>query len=60
MPVVALVIAGAIVAFEQLVQLRFGVMGLVGFLFLTIGVKAKHSGCSAVGAIVLATLLLQA
>ena len=60
MPVVALVLAGAVVAFEQVVQFRYGLMGLIGFLFLTVGVKAGHSGCSAAGALVLATLVLQA
>lgn len=59
MPLVALGIAAAIVAFEQLVELEFGVVGLVGFLLLTVGLKAQHAGCSCAGALVLATLLLQ-
>ncbi|MDJ1135887.1 hypothetical protein [Streptomyces iconiensis] len=59
MPLIALIAAIALVSFEQLVQVRFGVLGLVGFLLLSIGIKAKHVGCSCAGALVLATLLLQ-
>lgn len=58
MPLLALAVAAAVVFFEQLVQVRFGVLGLVGFLLLSIGLKARHTGCSTAGALVLATLLL--
>ncbi|MFE0879831.1 hypothetical protein ACFW4X_33950 [Streptomyces smyrnaeus] len=58
MPFFALAVAIVVVAFEQLVQVRYGVLGLVGFLLLSIGLKARHTGCSTAGALVLATLLL--
>ncbi|GAA2623429.1 hypothetical protein [Streptomyces axinellae] len=59
MPLIALIAAAGVVSFEQLVQMRFGGLGLVGCLLLSIGLKAKHVGCSCAGALVLATLLLQ-
>jgi uncharacterized membrane protein YkvI len=58
MPLIALAVAIAVVAFEQLIQVRYGVLGAVGTLLLSVGLKARHTGCSTAGAIVLATLLL--
>lgn len=41
MPVLALVSAVFVIAFEQIVQWRYGATGIVGLLLLTIGIKAK-------------------
>ncbi|GHB35807.1 hypothetical protein GCM10010377_28410 [Streptomyces viridiviolaceus] len=57
MPVLALVTAVLVVAFEQLVQWKYGATGIIGLLLLTIGVKAKSPSVSSAGAVVLALLV---
>ncbi|MGW2033110.1 hypothetical protein [Streptomyces spinosus] len=57
MPVLALLSALFVVGFEQLVQWRFGAVGLVGLLLLSVGVKAKSPAVSSAGAVLLAVLL---
>ncbi|MEU6092956.1 hypothetical protein ABZ865_40635 [Streptomyces sp. NPDC047085] len=57
MPVLALLGALFVVGFEQLVQSRFGVVGIVGLLLLSVGVKAKSPAVSSAGAVLLAVLL---
>ncbi len=57
MPVIALLSAVLVIGFEQLVQWKYGPMGIVGLLLLTIGVKAKSPACSSVGAVVLALMV---
>ncbi|MFI1166024.1 hypothetical protein ACH4UM_20980 [Streptomyces sp. NPDC020801] len=57
MPALALLSAVLVVGFEQLVQWKYGAMGLIGLLLLTIGIKAKSPAISSVGAVVLAMLL---
>ncbi|WP_077799236.1 hypothetical protein [Streptomyces sp. JHA26] len=57
MPVLALVSAVLVVAFEQVVQWKYGATGVVGLLLLTIGLKAKSPSVSSVGAVVLALLV---
>ncbi|AXK34505.1 hypothetical protein DVA86_19505 [Streptomyces armeniacus] len=59
MPVMALVFAAFVVGFEQLVQWHFGVLGVVGCVLLTVGVKAGNVPCSCLGAAVLALLFAQ-
>ncbi|MFG2194715.1 hypothetical protein [Streptomyces sp. NPDC048639] len=57
-PVVALLLAVVVVGFEQLVQWRFGAMGIIGLTMLAVGVKAKNVTCSCIGAVVLTMLLV--
>ncbi|MFJ8542995.1 hypothetical protein ACIRFH_13450 [Streptomyces sp. NPDC093586] len=57
MPVLALLSAVFVVAFEQVVQWKYGATGVVGLLLLTIGVKAKSPSVSSAGAVVLALLV---
>ncbi|MEV5549406.1 hypothetical protein AB0L35_25280 [Streptomyces sp. NPDC052309] len=57
MPVLALVTAVLVVAFEQLVQWRYGATGLIGLALLTVGLKAKSPSVSSAGAVVLALLV---
>ncbi|MEJ1200993.1 MULTISPECIES: hypothetical protein [unclassified Streptomyces] len=57
MPVLALVSAVLVVAFEQIVQWKYGASGIVGLVLLTIGIKAKSPSVSSVGAVVLALLV---
>ncbi|MEV0316853.1 hypothetical protein ACIBKX_32540 [Streptomyces sp. NPDC050658] len=57
MTVLALLAAVFAVTFEQFVQWRYGPMGIVGLLLLTVGVKAKSPTCSSIGAVVLALMM---
>ena len=59
MPVIAIAIAALAVGFEQLVQWRYGVMGIVAFIALTAGVKAKSAAIGGIGAVILVMLLAQ-
>jgi hypothetical protein len=56
-PVVALLLAVLVIGFEQVVQWRFGAIGVIGLTLLAVGVKAKNVTCTSVGAVVLAMLL---
>ncbi|WP_200306709.1 hypothetical protein [Streptomyces adelaidensis] len=53
MPTIALISAIAVVAFQKTVEWRYGTMGVVGLLFLTVGLKAKNHTCSSIGAVIL-------
>jgi hypothetical protein len=57
MAILALLDAVFAFTLEQFVQWRYGATGLVGLLFLTLGVKAKSPTCSSIGAVVLALTL---
>ncbi|MFB8247471.1 hypothetical protein ACFY3O_31125 [Streptomyces sp. NPDC001046] len=57
MPALALLSAVLVVAFEQLVQWKYGPAGIVGLLLLTVGIKAKSPAVSSAGAVVLALLM---
>ncbi|MFL4905277.1 hypothetical protein ACJ6WF_19335 [Streptomyces sp. MMS24-I2-30] len=57
MPSLALISAVFVVGFEQFVQWKYGAVGLVGLLLLTIGVKADNPAVSSAGAVLLAVLV---
>ncbi|MEU6476315.1 hypothetical protein ABZ858_05380 [Streptomyces sp. NPDC047017] len=57
MPVLALLSAVFVIAFEQIVQWKFGATGFVGLLLLSVGLKAKSPAVSSAGAVVLAMLI---
>ncbi len=57
MPAIAFVSAVFVLGFEQLVQWKYGPMGIIGLLLLTIGIKAKSPALSTIGALVLAALV---
>ncbi|MGW6397405.1 hypothetical protein OG698_25500 [Streptomyces sp. NBC_01003] len=57
MPVLTFFSAVFVITFEQLVQWRYGPVGITGLLLLTIGVKAKSPTCSSVGAVLLALMI---
>ncbi|WP_055490568.1 hypothetical protein [Streptomyces sp. TP-A0356] len=59
MPAIALLSAVFVVGFEQFVQWKYGTMGIVGLLLITIGIKAKSPACSSIGAVVLALMVAQ-
>ncbi|MGX1671267.1 hypothetical protein [Streptomyces sp. NPDC055400] len=46
-----------VITFEQLVQWRYGPVGIAGLLLLTIGVRTKSPTCSSVGAVLLALMI---
>ena len=57
MPAIAFVSAVFVLGFEQLVQWKYGPMGIIGLLLLTIGLKARNPALSSIGALVLAALV---
>jgi hypothetical protein len=59
MPVFAILIAALAIGFEQLVQWKYGPMGIIAFVVLSIGLKAKNTMISGIGAAILVMLLAQ-
>ncbi|MEV2254738.1 hypothetical protein [Streptomyces sp. NPDC050147] len=59
MPLIAIVIAALAIGFEQLIQWKYGPLGIVAFVLLTVGIKAKNTKISGVGAALLVLLLAQ-
>ncbi|MDC0770229.1 hypothetical protein [Streptomyces sp. HD] len=59
MPIVFLFVAALAVGFEQLLQVRYGVMGIIAFLALTLGIKARNTMIGGIGAVILVMLLTQ-
>ncbi|GAA2293606.1 hypothetical protein OKJ48_07305 [Streptomyces kunmingensis] len=59
MPVFAILIAAVAIGFEQLIQWRYGPMGIIAFIVLSIGIKAKNTMISGIGAAILVLLLAQ-
>ncbi len=57
MPAITFLSAVFILGFEQLVQWKYGPMGIIGLLLLTIGLKARSPALSSIGAVVLAALV---
>lgn len=56
-PVVALTLTVFLIGLEQMVQWRYGAMGIVGLSLLGVGVKARNTTCTCIGVLVLAMLL---
>ncbi|MFE2580055.1 hypothetical protein [Streptomyces sp. NPDC059378] len=59
MPLVAVAVAALAIGFEQLVQWKYGPMGLIAFAALTVGLKARNTAISGIGAVILVMLLAQ-
>ena len=59
MPALAFLSALFVVGFDQVVQWKYGTMGIIGLMLLTVGIKANSPACSSVGAVVLALLVAQ-
>jgi hypothetical protein len=59
MPLAALALAALAIGFEQLVQWKYGPMGIIAFVALSIGLKAKNTTISGLGAVILVMLLAQ-
>jgi hypothetical protein len=45
---------------DQLIQSRFGGLGLLCLFLLGVGIRARSTACASIGAIVLVLLMLQA
>ncbi|MFJ9180945.1 hypothetical protein [Streptomyces sp. NPDC102360] len=59
MPLFAIVVAALAIGFEQLIQWKYGPMGIIAFIVLSIGLKAKNTVISGIGAVILVMLLAQ-
>ncbi|MEV6528401.1 hypothetical protein AB0M86_02210 [Streptomyces sp. NPDC051639] len=59
MPLIALAVAALAIGFEQIIQWMYGPMGLIAFAVLTVGLKAKNTTISGIGAVILVLLLSQ-
>ncbi|MER5440530.1 hypothetical protein [Streptomyces sp. NPDC002790] len=59
MPLFAIVVAALAIGFEQLIQWKYGPMGIIAFIVLSIGLKAKNTALSGIGAVILVMLLAQ-
>ena len=55
----AIVIAALAIGFEQLIQWKWGPMGIIAFVLLTVGIKAKNTMVGGIGAAILVMLLAQ-
>ncbi|MFS8199229.1 hypothetical protein ACLVWQ_11140 [Streptomyces sp. CWNU-52B] len=59
MPLIAIVVAALAIGLEYLLQVKYGAMGVFAFVALAIGIKAKNTTISGIGAVVLVVLLAQ-
>ncbi|MFF3491477.1 hypothetical protein ACFYWS_09010 [Streptomyces sp. NPDC002795] len=59
MPLFAIVVAALAIGFEQLIQWKYGPMGIIAFIALSVGLKAKNTVLSGIGAVILVMLLAQ-
>ncbi|MFE0329380.1 hypothetical protein ACFW08_21830 [Streptomyces sp. NPDC058960] len=59
MPALTFLSALFVVGFDQFVQWKYGTMGIIGLMLLTVGIKANSPACSSIGAVVLALLVAQ-
>ncbi|MPY60112.1 hypothetical protein [Streptomyces spongiae] len=57
MPLIAIVVAALAVGFEQLIEWKYGPMGIIGVLALTVGLKSRNTLISGIGAVLLVMLL---
>ena len=59
MPLIAILVAALAIGFEQVVQWKYGPMGIIAFIVLSIGLKARNTMISGIGAVILVMLLAQ-
>ncbi|QEU93456.1 hypothetical protein [Streptomyces kanamyceticus] len=59
MPLIAIVVAALAIGFEQVIQWKYGPLGIIAFVLLTVGIKAKNVKLSGLGAALLVLLLAQ-
>jgi hypothetical protein len=56
-PALAFLTALFVLVLEQLVQWRYGVVGALGMLLLSVGIKTRSQKAASAGAVLLAVLL---
>ncbi|RVU17020.1 hypothetical protein EOT10_35295 [Streptomyces antnestii] len=59
MPFIAIAVAALAIGFEQLIQWKYGPLGIIAFVALSIGLKARNNVISGIGAVILVMLLSQ-
>ncbi|MEV7346061.1 hypothetical protein [Streptomyces sp. NPDC093544] len=59
-PILPLGVATLVIGFEQVVEWKFGAIGIIGLCLLGIGLKARNATCSSVAAVLLILLMIQA
>jgi hypothetical protein len=59
MPAIALLSALFVEDSQQFIQWKYGTMGIIGLLLISVGTKAKSPTCSSIGAVLLALLIAQ-
>ena len=59
MPLVYLAVAALVIGFEQLIQWKYGPLGIIAFVALSVGLKARNTMISGIGAVILVMLLAQ-
>ncbi|MFF2504894.1 hypothetical protein ACFVTY_16170 [Streptomyces sp. NPDC058067] len=59
MPFIAIAVAALAFGFEQLIQWKYGPLGIIAFVALSIGLKARNNVISGIGAVILVMLLSQ-
>ncbi|MET9899532.1 hypothetical protein OG788_21885 [Streptomyces sp. NBC_00647] len=59
-PLLELTVAALVIGFEQIVQWKFGAIGIMGLCLLGIGLKSRNSTCASVGAVLLVLLMARA
>lgn len=57
---IQLVAAVLSTALDQLLQTRYGALGVISLLLLGAGIRARNSTCASIGAIMLVLLMTQA
>ncbi|WP_255954455.1 hypothetical protein [Streptomyces odontomachi] len=55
--VITIAVAALAIGFEQLVQWKYGPMGIIAFLLLSLGVKTRSSALTCIGSVIIVMLL---
>ncbi|MQY16319.1 hypothetical protein SRB5_65170 [Streptomyces sp. RB5] len=59
MPAFAIAMAVLVVAFDRVVETKYGTIGVAGLTLMIIGIKAKNATCSIAGGAMLASVISQ-
>ncbi|WP_367322223.1 hypothetical protein [Streptomyces sp. HUAS ZL42] len=57
MPAIALLSTVFVVGLEQTLKWKYGAVGVIGLVLLSVGIKAKSPAVSSIGAVILALLV---
>ncbi|MEV6106811.1 hypothetical protein AB0M28_19145 [Streptomyces sp. NPDC051940] len=59
MPKFAIAMAALVIAFDRLVETKYGTIGVAGLTLMIIGIKSKNATCSIAGGAMLAAVIAQ-